>query len=56
MQTVRALARATPHVNGFRIGTSMRLLDQPGAVNRTAELGHALAALAATPTVRSSGP
>jgi len=53
--TVRALARATPHVNGLRIGTRTRLLDQPGAVDRTAELEQALAALAATPVVSRSG-
>jgi len=42
---VRALARETTWVKGFRIGTRGDLLDVVGAVDRTTELRHALEAL-----------
>jgi hypothetical protein len=50
VDAVRALARATPHVNGHRVTTRTPLADLPGAADRTAELRHALAALDAPPT------
>jgi hypothetical protein len=42
---VRTLARAAPHVNGFRISTRTPLIRIPGAVDRTDAIAHALAAL-----------
>ena len=39
---VREMARETTWVRGFRIGTRTDLRDVPGAVDRTAELRHAL--------------
>lgn len=42
---VRALARETTWVKGFRIGTQGDLRDVVGAVDRTTELRHALEAL-----------
>lgn len=45
VDAVRALVRATTHVNGFRIGTRTTLLDLPGAVDCTDQVARALRAL-----------
>lgn len=46
---VQALAKASPHVNGFRISTGTPLGTLPGAVDRTNELSRALETLGAPP-------
>lgn len=49
---VQTLARATPHVNGFRISTRTSLAVLPGAADRTDELRRALDTLDAVPPAR----
>jgi hypothetical protein len=57
--TVKALSRETKWVNGFHITGKTPLLSQDGAVDRTAEIARALAALDRQPptaTTRLSTP
>lgn len=42
---VQALARAAPHVNGFRITTRTPLVDLPGAADRTDDFRRAVGTL-----------
>lgn len=47
--SVEALARETAWVKGFRIGTKVRLLDMPGAVDVSGDIRRAIHLLDASP-------